>query len=297
MTSRVKTDAAYQPGKGPSALLYSLYAAMLTAFVVAYFPVWKTLVTKWESSEDYSHCFLIVPICLYLVWRKRDVLARVQAEPSGWGLAVILLALMTYVFASLAEIATVASLSIVLLLAGVILYLYGLEMLEQTLFPVCFLLFMIPVPAQIHAQLTGPLQLVVSKASTVITSLVGIPVYREGNLIHLPQMTLHVVEACSGLRSMSALLALSALFAYLTLDSNVMRWLLFVSGIPIAIAVNVFRVTFVTGGLYWMDLDLTEGVGHTVLGMLLFMVALILLAVVKEGLSWLERFKRGARAS
>ena len=294
MTSETKSSAAFQPGeRGAGATLYSLYAAMLTAFVVAYFPVWKTLIGKWQTSDDYSHCFLIVPISLYLVWRKRDVLARVPAKPSAWGLAVILLALMLYVFASLAEIVTVASFSIVLFVAGAILYLHGLEMLKHTLFPVCFLLFMIPVPAQIHAYLTGPLQLIVSKASTMITSLVGIPVYREGNLIHLPEQTLHVVEACSGLRSMSALLALSALFAYMTLESNGMRAVLFVSGIPIAIAVNIFRVTAVTASIYWANVDLTEGTGHTLIGLCLFLFAMLLLALVREGLSCLERSKQG----
>jgi exosortase len=144
---------------------------------------------------------------------------------------------------------------------------------------------MIPVPAQIYATLTIPLQLLVSKISAEISSLIGIPIYREGNLIHLPERTLQVVQACSGLRSMISLLTLSTVFAYLTLKSNLLRSILFLSGIPTAIVVNIIRVLLLIAVQYFFDYDLTGGALHTVFGMLIFVLALLLIYVTKGVLS------------
>jgi exosortase len=220
----------------------SLFATLFASFILAYFPVWRGLVLAWYSNDQYSHGFLIVPLCIYMLWRKKEKLAEIQIRPSQWGLALTIFSLLLYLFAHLAEITTVASFSMVLLLAGVIIYFYGFPMLKELLFPLFILLFMIPIPAQIYSKLTIPLQLFVSKASVWIGTNMGLPIYREGNVIHLPDQTLQVVQACSGLRSMMSLLALSAFFGYFTLKSNTLRIILFLCGIPAAILVNIIRV-------------------------------------------------------
>ena len=107
-------------------------------------------------------------------------------RPSLWGLGLVIFSLLLYLFAHLAEIVTVASFSMVLLLAGAVIYFYGFPMLKELLFPLFLLLFMIPIPAQIYSSLTIPLQLFVTNVSVWIGALLGIPVYREGNVIHLP---------------------------------------------------------------------------------------------------------------
>ena len=193
--------------------------------------------------------------------------------------------LFLYLVAYFGEIATVASFSMVLLLAGLVMYFYGFKVLKELLFPLFLLLFMIPVPSQIYATLTIPLQLLVSKISTGISSLMGIPIYREGNLIHLPERTLQVVQACSGLRSMISLLTLSAVFGYLTLRSNFLRTILFLFGIPAAIAVNIIRVLIMIAAQYYFDYDLTAGALHTVFGILIFVLALLLIYAMKGVLS------------
>ena len=191
----------------------SLIAALFASFILAYFPVWKGLVLAWYSNDQYSHGFLIAPLCIYMVWRKREKLAETQVRPSQWGLALAIFSLLFYLFAHLAEITTVASFSMVLLLAGVIIYFYGFPMLKELLFPLFLLLFMIPIPAQIYSKLTIPLQLFVSKSSVWIGAIMGLPIYREGNVIHLPNQTLEVVQACSGLRSVISLCYLALFLA------------------------------------------------------------------------------------
>jgi len=173
----------------------------------------------------------------------------------------------------------------VLLLAGAIIYLYGFLIFKELLFPLVFLLFMIPIPGQIYSSLTIPLQLFVSNVSVWLASTIGISIYREGNVIHLPDRTMQVVQACSGLRSMVSLLMLSAIFGYFTLRSNFLRAVLFVSGLPAAILVNIIRVLLLVTAFYYLNYDLTTGTIHTLFGMTIFILALIFIAIAQKVLS------------
>lgn len=262
-----------------------LPALLFASFILVYFPVWKRLVMTWYSSDDYSHGFFIIPLCIYIIWRKKEVLTEIPKRPSSWGLAFVIFSLLLYLFANFAEIVTMASFSMILLLAGAVIYFYGFLMFKELLFPLFLLLFMIPVPAQIYAQLTIPLQLLVSKTSAWLAILLGLPIYREGNVIHLPERTLSVVQACSGLRSIMSLLTLSAVFGYLTLKSNLLRTVLFFSAIPAAILVNIIRILLIVFAFNYSDYDLTTGTIHTVFGMVIFFLALIFLALLKRVLS------------
>jgi exosortase len=263
-----------------------LLALLFAGFILVYFPVWKSLVLTWYNSDDYSHGFFIVPICVFIIWQKRKTLAETPIRSSSWGLAVVIFALLMYLLGHLGEIATVASFSMVLVLAGLVIYFFGLQMFKELLFPLFLLLFMIPVPSQIYSTLTIPLQLFVSRVSAGIAGILGIPIYREGNVINLPEYTLQVVQACSGLRSMISLLTLSAIFAYMTLKSNTLRTILFLSGIPAAIIVNIFRVLLMIVAFYYFQYDLAEGSVHTVFGVVIFILALAIIAGMKGILSF-----------
>ena len=264
---------------------FLLASLLIGSFVLAYFPVWERLVLTWHGSDQYSHGFFIIPITLYIIRQKKDVLGKTPIRPSWWGMALVIFSLLLYLLAHFAEIITVASFSMVLLLAGVIIYLYGFLIFKELLFPLVFLLFMIPIPAQIYSSLTIPLQLFVSKVSVWLASTIGIPIYREGNVIHLPDRTMQVVQACSGLRSMVSLLMLSAILGYFTLKSNFLRFALFLSGIPAAIFVNIIRVSLMVFAFYYFNYDLTKDSVHTVFGIIIFFIALIIIALTKGVLS------------
>ncbi|MFC1814848.1 exosortase/archaeosortase family protein [Thermodesulfobacteriota bacterium] len=275
-------DSTNQVNRKASTLTAISMAVVFSAtFIFAYFPVWKILIMSWYGSDDYSHGFFIVPISLFIIWQKRQTLSQISIHPSVWGLVLVVFSLLLYLVAHFAEIVTLSSFSMVLFLAGAVLYLYSYGMLKELLFPLFLLLFMIPVPAQIYATLTIPLQLFVSKASVWLASLFGLPVYREGNVIDLPNHTLQVVQACSGLRSMISLLTLGAVFGYFTLRSNVLRTILFLSGIPAAIFVNIIRILVMILAFYYFNYDLTTGSIHTVFGVIIFMLALLFIAMMK----------------
>jgi exosortase A len=269
---------------GPQQKVF-LSVILLAAFFITYLPVWEGLVSAWSRSDEYSHGFFIIPLSLFILWKKKNILARITPSPSAWGLAIIITSLLLYILADLAEISTVASFSMLPLLAGVIIYFYGFKILKENIFSLFLLLFMIPVPAQIYSSLTIPLQLIVSKASALMVSAVGVPIYLEGNVILMPGRVLEVVQACSGLRSLISLLALSLILGYFTLKSNWLRSVLFVSGIPVAIVVNIVRVFFMVLAFYYFNLDLTKGSIHTIYGMAIFFLAIIIILIIRGILS------------
>ncbi len=267
-------------------------AFVSVAFLLAYGQVLWRLMEVWQRDEDYSHGFLIIPVAAYLVWSWRATLRDTAVRPWPWGWLMVAGSLFLHVTGTVAEIPTLSSLSLLTTLAGIVLYYFGFSVLRVVLFPIAFLVFMIPIPMQIYSSVTLPLQLLVSKGSVGCVGLFGIPVYRDGNIIHLPNTTLQVVQACSGLRSMISLSALSALFA-LTVSGIPLRTLVFLAAVPISILVNIFRVTATSVLSYRYGPEAAEGTVHQVLGISVFLLSLLLLVFWKALLGWFSaRMKR-----
>jgi exosortase A len=268
---------------------YTVLLLLLSAFLFSYFPVWQQLVATWYSNDDYTHGFLVVPLSLFIVWLKRHEISETAIDPSWWGMVFGVLTLLIYLFAYLAEIKTLASISIILLIVSAVVFLFGFQVLGRIAFPILILLFMIPIPSQIYSTLTGPLQLFVSKTSTFVSELAGVPIYSAGNVIYLPEMTFQLVQACSGLRSLISLSALCAVFGYLTLQSNALRLTLIIACMPVAVVVNIFRVVILIFASYYLRLDLAFGAAHTILGTVVFLLALSLLAAIRRLLTFWDK--------
>lgn len=258
---------------------------LFIAFLYTFHPVLLSLVHTWYNAEEYSHGFLVIPISAYIVWQKRKTLKKTPVKPTRWGAVAIAISLLLYVFSVYGEIQTLKSLSLVFFIFAAVLFLFGIAYFRELIFPLIFLFFMIPVPSQIYSELTLWLQLLVTKICVHISQGIGLPVYRSGNVIELPAGTLQIVDACSGLRSMLSLLALSAVFGYLTLSGTINRLVLFASGVPIAILVNIFRVLIIILSLHYLEYDLSQDSIHSVFGTVVFVLALLLLFIVKSGLS------------
>jgi len=190
---------------------------------------------------------------------------------------MILLGLMMLVLGDLGAELFISRTSLPILIAGLVTLLLGWNFLRAVLFPLAFLILMIPIPAIVFNQITFPLQLLASKIASSILPALGVPVLREGNIIGLPLMQLEVAEACSGIRSLMSLTTLAIIYGYLT-ESNVwIRVLLAVASLPIAVATNSLRIVG-TGLLvqYW-DPDKAEGFFHAFSGWLIFVMSLIML--------------------
>ena len=180
--------------------------------------------------------------------------------------------------------------SFLIVLTGIVLFLLGWKHFEVLLFPITFLMFMIPIPSILLQKITFPMQLFASNVAEFSLWAMGVPVLREGNIIHLASTSLEVAEACSGIRSLISLLALGTVFAYFSKKLFWERAVLILSCFPIAILVNALRVS-ATGVLAnYYGMSVAEGFFHGFSGYLLFLVAFALLLLLGLVLSKLSRY-------
>jgi exosortase len=240
---------------------------------------------------DFSHGFLIPIVSLYFVYERRKGLSVVNASTSWGGFGLLIFGILLFLLGNLATEYFTMRFSMLVVLGGIAHFLLGKEVFKALIFPIIFLIFMIPIPSVLMDRITFPMQLFASKVAAKSLYLIGIPVLREGNIIELANTSLEVAEACSGIRSLISLLALSVVFAYFSQKTNLKRVLLVLSTFPIAIIANAARVTG-TGILahHYGD-QVAQGFFHGFSGWILFVVAFVCLFTVGGLLSKIKTSK------
>ncbi len=269
---------------------YVLAFSILACLVVwLYLPVLKHLAWQWWDDENYSHGFLIPFMSAYFVWDRRERLRRLSDAPSWLGLPVLVAGMgLLFLGNVAAELFTMRT-SLLVILAGLVLYFLGREHLKALAFPILYLVFMIPPPAIIFNAIAFPLQLFAARTATATLQLLDIPVLREGNVITLANTTLEVAEACSGIRSLVTLLALSTTLAYFTQRRFWRAMALILSAVPIAIVANASRVAGTGILAHYYGPQVAQGFLHTFSGWVLFLVATALLGITGGLLAKLPR--------
>ncbi len=255
--------------------------------------LWR-LIQQWWNDPDFSHGFFVPLFSLYVLWQNRKQLSAIAAVPSWLGLLVIAGALATLIVGVLGAELFLSRSSLVLLLAGLVILFLGWGWFRGVLFPWAFLFLMVPIPKIIFNQITFPLQFMASRWASSLLSLMGVPVLREGNIIHLPIMDLEVVEACSGIRSLVSLVTLAIIYGYFLEPRIWRRILLVLAAVPIAVVANGMRITG-TGlvGQYWSP-DKAEGFFHSFAGWVIFLLSLLMLFLLHGMIRWLSG-RRAAR--
>jgi exosortase len=256
------------------------FVALAGCFVVLYQHVIAKLVHDWAADDNYSHGFLIVPIALYFVWERRARLKEAVRARSFWGLAVILSSMALLLAGILGSELFLTRISILGTIAGAILFLYGWNHIKILLFPIAFLLLMIPIPAIIFNQIAFPLQLLASRFGELALLAFQIPVLREGNVIHLANTSLEVAEACSGIRSLISLLTLGIVYGYFTDSRLWIRMILAVGTIPIAIAANGIRVAGTGVAAHFYGEAAAQGFFHSFSGWIIFVAAFVMMFIL-----------------
>jgi len=269
--------------KSPQRLRQVIWLYALLA--VFFLPVLIDLVKDWYADPNYSHGFLIIPIALFIFIKYHKDLTFPD-KTNKWGMAVLFLGLAMLIIGSAAAEFFTVRVSLVVCISGIGLSLLGWSNFKQAWFVFFLLLFMIPIPGIIYYSATMPMQLLSSKAAYGLLQLVGIPATRAGNIINLPNYSLEVAEACSGLRSLVTLLALGAIYARFTLNGVWRPIILFLATIPIAICANIFRI-FITGvGAHLISPKVAESFLHEISGIMVFLIALALIIMVGKVLKW-----------
>jgi len=259
---------------------FSLAAILASTLAVLYLRVASSLVGQWLHDPDYSHGFLVPILACWILWRQRRRLKEIRLAPSWWGVLITLAAMALLVVGSLGAENYISRTSLLVVFAGLIINFCGWSYFRVSFFAWLVLFLMIPLPAIIANRIVLPLQFLSSGLATGFMDLCGIPVYREGNVIFLPSITLEVAEACSGIRSLMAMITIAVAYGYLLESKPWRRVVLVVSAVPIAVVANSLRV-MASGvlGQYW-GRDKAEGFFHLFSGLVIFSFSFLLLWIL-----------------
>jgi|SRR5688572_10522999 exosortase len=259
--------------------------ALLGSFALAYADVFRWLLTDWQLDGDYSHGLLIVPVAAYLAYERRHALRDTPRNPSWTGLIILACSLGLLVVGTLSS-QFLTRVSIVTTVIAALVYVLGWRHVRVLAFPIAFLLLMIPPPEIVFNRVTGSLQLVASSFAEQVLVGWDIPVFRAGNVLNLPRINLDVAEACSGIRSLTTLVAFGALYGNYALPTAWQRWALIVMTVPIATVANGLRVAGTGLTAYYYGLETATSFFHTFSSLVVFLIALVALPLVSWCLKW-----------
>jgi len=257
---------------------------VLLLVCIAYLPVFIWMLGRWGAKDSYySHGYLVPFISAFLIWLKREKLGKMEINPSaraGWvllssGIAIHLISAVLRVYFS-------SGFSLILVLSGIVLLFLGKEFLKNILFPILFLVFMMPLPLVAIANISFKLKIFAAQISTIVINWMGVAAAREGSIIKTAHSYVVVEDPCSGIRSLIALIALGALMAYFSRLSMPKRIILFLSAIPIAVFSNVIRIVALSLVSDMYGAKLAGGTFHTVMGLLVFVFSFLGLLLIEK---------------
>ena len=250
---------------------------VLGGLLLVYWPVITGLIDAWSTDDNYSHGFFIVPLAAYFAWERRRAFAAAPVRSSYLGLVTIAGSMALLVGGLLGAELFLSRVSLVGAVAGSLLFLFGWQRLRIMLFPLAFMLLMIPLPALIFNKIAFPLQLVASHVGEYTISSLDIPILREGNVLILANATLEVAEACSGIRSLVSLFTLGIVFGYFVDRRAWVRAAIALSAIPVAILANGLRVASAGVAAHNFGAAGVEGLFHDFSGWVVFIVAFLMM--------------------
>jgi len=255
-------------------------AVLVTGMLIwAFFGGLERMVERWGTSEEYGYGYMIPLIVGFFVWQKKNEIENIEFTGSLAGVVLVILGCFLLVLGELAALFIVVQYAFLVALFGVILSFTGWRVFKMLLPALCLLIFMIPLPNFLYQGLSAELQLISSRLGVEVIRLFGISVFLEGNVIDLGVFQLQVVEACSGLRYLFPLAALSYMAAYLFKGATWKKVVIFVSSAPITIVMNSFRIGMIGVLVEYWGIEMAEGFLHDFEGWFVFMACMLLLFI------------------
>jgi exosortase len=244
---------------------------------ILYSDILRHLVENWVEDSNYSHAFLVPLFAAYLIWDRREqwISRPMRSEPSG--LLLIFGAMVLLLVGTLGAELFLSRVSFVVLLGGLTLYFGGSQISKTLIAPWLMLFLMVPLPVIIFNEIAFPLETLASGLASSLLTLMHLPVVREGNVITLPSITLNVVEACSGIRSLMSLGTLAFMYGLLVERRIWLRALLILLAIPTAVGANALRIVGAALLGQYAGPQYAEGFFHTFSGWLVFLLTVGLL--------------------
>ncbi len=273
-----RQDSAALNRGARSGLRAGLVALVLLGLLVGlYGGVLRDLAWQWWDDPNYTHGFLVPLFSGFLVGQRRKQLAALPTKGSWIGLPLLLAGVGALLLGDLAAENFLMRSSLIVVLAGLVLFHLGRDSFRVLAFPLLFLFFMVPLPATLFYAMAFPLQSLAARNAAWMLDTLGVPVLLDGNIIHLTKQSLGVAEACSGIRSLISLFSVAVAWAALTLPGVWSMAVFVVAVIPITILANAGRVV-ITGLIgQWFGVDYAQGFFHTFSSWLVFVFAFVCL--------------------
>lgn len=255
-------------------------ATLLILFISAYWVPLTSMFNTWMKNEDYSYGFLIPLLSIYLIWDMRARLKGIRPESSWAILPVLVLLVLLSVYGILGSSGNISMPLIPVLIIGFTAFCFGIGTLRRLILPLGLLFFMVPIPAVIERTIGMYLKVVSSELGGLIIRLCNISVHVSGNIIDLGVTQLQVADACNGLRYVFPLLALGILYSYFFERTPWKRLFCVISTVPIAVAINAFRIGLTGILTVKYGPEAAEGFFHGFSGWIMFVAAFCLLFLI-----------------
>ena len=223
----------------------TLGLSFTAVFTLLFWPTFVWMAQRFDAADSfYSHGWLIPFASGWLVWQRRERLARCAVRPTSWGLALLIPSLLVHTVATWWQIGFASGLAMVGAVYGLVWTVWGGSVLWALRFPLLFLLFMVPMPGVLLLSISFKMKLLAATLATHVLHLFGLPAVQAGSTIHVPGISVVVDDTCSGLRSLISLIALSTLWTSL-MPPQTRPWhklTLVAASVPIALVANMLRI-------------------------------------------------------
>ncbi|MBF0571944.1 MAG: exosortase/archaeosortase family protein [Candidatus Omnitrophica bacterium] len=253
--------------------MYYIIPWFLTSLL--YIPIFTQLYSLRWQMIDYTHAYFILPVTLWLVWRKRKFLTPDSSSSflkTILYLLLLILSLLLYLLGWRQDYLFITTFSMIPVCFGLVLFFYGKRTARELLFPILYLLLLIPPPLGILDSITLPMRYGVTFAADIILKIFDIPVVRDGLLLSLGGNEIYMGEPCSGLRSLVTMFALGLVYAYLLPLNLKNKITLIIAIIPLALVGNLIRIVLTCATIYVWGPKIEEGPVHFLTGLVIFII-------------------------
>jgi len=251
---------------------------ILGVIFILYIPTFLWLIGIWlEKDSHYSHGFLVPLISLFFVWKQRSILKPLEKKSAA---LVFALGLFLYAAGFLLKFPFISAVSFIVVLMGIIIYVYGKDVMLKLMFPVLFLFFMIPLYPSDDINIdsiSADLQLFTAKYASIAAEKLGISVESVETKINLEGCPMVIGPVCSGITTLVTFITLAVLFIYIIETSVYKKMFILCLAVPIAIFANVLRIVVIIFIAQNYGCDPAMNFFHTFSGIFSFLIGVIIL--------------------
>ncbi|GBE16748.1 transmembrane exosortase [bacterium BMS3Abin15] len=253
-------------------IIWILVAAIYTPSFIKLYSV------RWDML-DYTHAYFILPVSLWLIWRKRDQIKEsVQGHKPGenlLGLIVLFFSIILFLFGSRFDYSLIITFSIIPFIFGLSYYLYGIKTVKLLSFPVLYLLLLIPPPMSLLDSITLPMRYAISSATEIVLRFANYPISKEGLLLTIGYNDIFMGQPCSGFRSLITLLSLGIVYIYISDTKLFNKFILAAFIVPLALLGNLIRVITLCLITFYFGEAAGQGFFHNFSGIVMFIITIL----------------------